>query len=74
MSEFTLYQRDDCHLCDQAVAVLAQARFPDFTSVWIDEDEALEERYGHRVPVLWRADGTELNWPFDVAAVQAFAR
>ena len=74
MSEFTLYQRDDCHLCDQAVAVLAQARFPDFTSVWIDEDEALEERYGHRVPVLWRDDGTELNWPFDVAAVQAFAR
>ncbi|NEL79396.1 MAG: glutaredoxin family protein, partial [Xanthomonas perforans] len=21
-----LYQRDDCHLCDQAVEVLAQAR------------------------------------------------
>ncbi|WP_425524020.1 glutaredoxin family protein [Xanthomonas arboricola] len=23
-----LYQRDDCHLCDQAVEVLAQARAP----------------------------------------------
>jgi len=74
MSEFTLYQRDDCHLCDQALEVLAQAEFPDFSSVWIDEDEALEERYGQRVPVLWRTDGTELNWPFDVEAVRVFAR
>ena len=73
MPEFTLFQRDDCHLCDLALAVLAEARFPDFTPVWIDDDDALEARYGARVPVLQRGDGAELEWPFDVAAVRRFA-
>ncbi|WP_063574376.1 MULTISPECIES: glutaredoxin family protein [Luteibacter] len=72
MSDFTLFQRDDCHLCDLALEVLAQARFPEFVSVWIDEDEALEARYGARVPVLQRGDGVELDWPFDAEAVKAF--
>lgn len=73
MSRFILFQRDDCHLCDQALAVLAEARFPDFDSVWIDDDEALEARYGTRVPVLRRSDGVELDWPFAVADIGAFA-
>lgn len=68
-----LYQRDDCHLCDLALDVLAQARVPEFESVFIDEDEALEARYGTRVPVLHRSDsGAELDWPFDVGQVAAF--
>ncbi len=67
-----LFQRDHCPLCDQALDVLAQARVPDFETVWIDDDEALEARYGIRVPVLRSADGRELDWPFDVAAVVAF--
>ena len=68
-----LYQRDDCKLCDQAVALLARARAPDFESMWIDDDAKLEARYGERVPVL-RDDesGRELDWPFDAAALQAF--
>ena len=65
-----LYQRDDCHLCDLALEVLAVARVPDFESVFIDDDEALEERYGARVPVLRNSGtGVELDWPFDAAAV-----
>ncbi|HJR74138.1 MAG TPA: glutaredoxin family protein [Luteimonas sp.] len=68
----TLYQRDDCPLCDRALAVLAEARAPEFDTVWIDENEALEARYGHRVPVLRDANGRELEWPFDAAAVRAF--
>ncbi|MEO5628796.1 MAG: glutaredoxin family protein, partial [Thermomonas sp.] len=32
-----LYQRDDCHLCDLALEVLAAARVPDFQSVFIDD-------------------------------------
>jgi hypothetical protein len=65
-----LYQRDDCHLCDLALDVLAQARAPDFDSVFIDDDPALDARYGARVPVLRDADSErELNWPFDGAAV-----
>ena len=68
-----LFQRDDCPLCDHALAVLAAARTPDFVSVWIDDDEMLEMRYGTRVPVL-RDDesGRELDWPFDARTVRAF--
>ncbi len=69
----TLYTRDDCHLCDQAMDVLAAARVPEYESVWIDGDAALEARYGLRVPVLRDDDsGSELGWPFDAAAVTAF--
>ena len=67
-----LFQRDDCHLCDLALDVLAQARAPEFESVFIDGDADLEARYGERVPVLRDGAGRELGWPFDVAAVQRF--
>ncbi|WP_172461710.1 glutaredoxin family protein [Dyella jiangningensis] len=70
---YVLYQRDYCHLCDQALAVMAEARAPDFDSVWVDDDEALEVRYGTRVPVLRdQQDGRELDWPFDATAVRQF--
>jgi hypothetical protein len=66
MPALILYQRDDCHLCDLAVEVLAQARAPEFDSVFIDDDVALEARYGMRVPVLRNVTrGIELEWPFD---------
>jgi glutaredoxin len=65
-----LYQRDDCALCDQALDVLARAKTPEFESVFIDDDAALEARYGERVPVLSDAEsGIEIGWPFDVAVV-----
>ena len=67
---FVLYQRDDCHLCDLALAVLSEARLPGFESVFIDDDAALKMLYGTRVPVLRDdAHGTELDWPFDAVAV-----
>jgi hypothetical protein len=70
MADLVLYQRDYCHLCDQALAVLAQARAPEFDSVWIDDSTELEQCYGTRVPVLRDLrDGRELDWPFDAAAV-----
>jgi hypothetical protein len=61
-------------LCDQAVALLARAGAPDFESVWIDGDAALEARYGARVPVLRDDAGRELGWPFDTATLRAFLR
>ena len=68
-----LYQRDDCPLCDQALDVLARAKTPEFESVFIDDDAALEARYGERVPVLSDGDsGIEIGWPFDVATVMSF--
>ncbi|MEO8669864.1 MAG: glutaredoxin family protein [Tahibacter sp.] len=68
-----LFQRDDCHLCDLAVTVLAEAHAPDFSSIWIDHDNALEAAYGTRVPVLRDDDdGRELEWPFDPPRLQAW--
>jgi hypothetical protein len=73
MSHLILYQRDYCHLCDLALAVMAEAHAPDFDSVWVDDSDALEQLYGTRVPVLRdERDGRELDWPFDAAAVRAF--
>lgn len=70
---FVLFQRDDCHLCERALDVLAAARLPTFDSVFIDDDAGLEAAYGHRVPVLRRSDGVELDWPFDRDAVAGLA-
>lgn len=68
-----LFQRDDCHLCDLALEVLARARAPEFESVFIDGDQALEARYGQRVPVLRDDAGArELGWPFGVDEVEGF--
>ncbi|HEY1070442.1 MAG TPA: glutaredoxin family protein [Thermomonas sp.] len=70
-----LYQRDHCHLCDQALAALAAAHAPAFESVFIDEDATLEARYGLRVPVLHDpASGDELDWPFDADTLRVFLR
>ena len=68
-----LYQRDDCKLCDEAIALLAAVRAPEFESVWLDDDPELDVRYGERVPVLRdEAGGRELDWPFDAEALRAF--
>lgn len=73
MSQWILYQRDDCHLCDLALAMLAQARAPEFDSVFIDGDEQLEARYGTRVPVLRHTiSGAELDWPFSADSLTAW--
>ena len=68
-----LYQRDHCHLCDLALGELAQARVPEFESVFIDGDDALAARYGLRMPVL-RDDARdiELDWPFDAEKLRGF--
>ena len=67
-----LFQRDDCHLCDLALEVLAAAHSPEFESVFIDGDASLEDRYGARVPVLRDGTGRELDWPFDVAQLSTW--
>ena len=73
MTMLTLFQRDDCHLCDLALDVLARARVPEFDSVFIDGDDALEATYGERVPVLRDEHrARELGWPFDVDTLQAW--
>ncbi len=72
MAEFVLYHTEGCHLCHLAEAVLNEAGIA-FTPVDICDDEALAERYGVRIPVLYRsADGAELGWPFGLDDVMLF--
>lgn len=76
MSRLTLYQRDECHLCELAWEVLARAGVAEFDSVFIDGEAELEQRYGLRVPVLGiqgaaSAAVRELDWPFDADQVRA---
>ena len=74
MSDLILYSRPGCHLCDEAadlLAVVAPGR--EFRTVDIEDDLALLDRYGVRVPVLrLEPSGVELGWPFDAAALTRF--
>ncbi len=67
----TLYVRPDCLLCLLATRLLQAAGIAHLTAD-IEEQAALEQRYGTRIPVLVRGDGGELDWPFDAAALRAF--
>ncbi|MEO7251964.1 MAG: glutaredoxin family protein [Arenimonas sp.] len=71
--KLSLFQRDECPLCDEAYEVLAAAGTSDFDPIWIDGDLGLEAIYGARVPVLRREEsGMELDWPFDATRVREF--
>jgi hypothetical protein len=74
MSDLVLYSRPDCHLCDEAAALLAVvAPEQAVRTVDIEDDIALLDRYGLRVPVLRREpSGAELGWPFDATALSRF--
>ncbi len=71
MSGITLYGTSCCHLCEQAEEILREAGV-EAEHVDIADDDALLEKYGTRIPVLRRADGAELGWPFDGGAVASF--
>jgi Glutaredoxin-like domain (DUF836) len=69
MNALALFGRAECHLCEQALLLLAQANLA-VTAVDIDENAALGAQYGLRIPVLRHADGRELDWPFDLEALE----
>lgn len=49
----TLYERDGCHLCDEARVLLDEMLTPDgYARVDIETDDALVLRYGFRIPVI----------------------
>ncbi|MCT7656711.1 glutaredoxin family protein [Oceanimonas sp. NS1] len=71
----TLFSTDGCHLCEQAWGLLEQTGLAAATEIKdiIDNDQWLEA-YRIRIPVLRRADGAELDWPFDADDLIAFNR
>ncbi|HEY7332391.1 MAG TPA: glutaredoxin family protein [Candidatus Limnocylindria bacterium] len=55
----TLYERRDCHLCEEARQVLDALIGPDrYERVDIDASDELVVRYGFRVPVV-AVDGVD---------------
>ncbi|GMR15260.1 MAG: glutaredoxin family protein [Gammaproteobacteria bacterium] len=74
MSELILYTQPECHLCDEAVALLHASGLGDsYQKVDIETDLDLLKRYGIHVPVLMRKDNRqELFWPFDGPELMAF--
>jgi hypothetical protein len=49
----TLYERDGCHLCDQARVLLDEMLTTDgYARVDIEADDDLVLRYGFRIPVI----------------------
>jgi hypothetical protein len=55
----TLYERDGCHLCDEARVLLDEMLSPDgYARVNIEADDALVLRYGFRIPVI-AVDGVD---------------
>ena len=69
--KLTLYGAQGCHLCDEARAMLESAGVH-AEHVDIANDDELFARYGMRIPVLVRMDGTELGWPFDQPMLAQF--
>lgn len=76
LSTLTLYTTEGCHLCEEAEALLLERRQVQPMLAWeavdIANDDTLFERYGWSIPVLRRADGGELSWPFDARALADF--
>jgi hypothetical protein len=69
-SRVVVYSRADCHLCDEARAVVA-AVCAEMGETWqeidIDAETALVERYGDYVPVV-EVDGVQQGfWRIDAA-------
>ena len=62
VSEVTVYVRDGCHLCDEALAVLGRIRAElpfALRTQDIEADDALLKAYLERIPVIV-LDGEEL--------------
>ncbi len=73
MSEFTLYSRPGCHLCEVMLAALEPllAGRGSVSVVDIDGDPGLRARYGRRIPVLAHGDVDLCQYHLDAAAVLA---
>ena len=70
----TLYGKADCHLCDEAEALLrplsAQRRLA-YRKVDIQSSPELFDRFRYRIPVIELDGGSTLDWPVTAARAGA---
>lgn len=73
--ELTVYSRTYCHLCDDMICELTamgqQLGFR-LRVVDVDQDPALEQRYGELVPVLVGGDSEICHYHVDRPALDAY--
>ena len=68
----TLYERDGCHLCDQARVLLDRMLGTDgYVRVDIEADDALVLRYGFRIPVIGLDSVDRLEAPITAPDLRA---
>lgn len=68
-----LYHTAGCHLCEKAKDLLWPFISQDLISLIecdIADSDQLIEKYGVRIPVLRSENGDEIQWPFDVSALE----
>jgi hypothetical protein len=61
-----LYGKTDCHLCDEAEAILSAVSREigvRWRKVDIESEPALVERFRYRIPVVEIVGGPTLDWP-----------
>lgn len=71
----TVYVREYCHLCHEMVAAIEALQSVyafDLEVVDVDDDMALESRYGNLVPVLTANDEEICHYHLDPAALDAY--
>jgi len=77
-AQLSLYTRRGCHLCEDmelAVSELASELSFKTEIIPIDNNAALEQRYGHRVPVLMMGHNMICEYYLDKQAlIQAVSR
>ena len=65
------YTTDDCHLCEEAAALLkklSSLRQINIEPIDISASESLIHLYGIRIPVVKNMQsGKELGWPFEMS-------
>ncbi|MCW8092303.1 glutaredoxin family protein [Alteromonas sp. ASW11-130] len=76
MLRLVLYTGPDCHLCNDALDVIAQLKQPVMVEkVNIRDSTELYHLYGARIPVVKRKDtGAELGWPFNVDSLEQYIK
>ena len=69
-----LYERADCHLCEEARVLLDEMLGPDrYECVDVDTDDELVLRYGFRVPVVVIDGEDRLEAPITAPDIEALA-
>ena len=74
MPRVTLYSRPGCHLCEDARAVIARVCADlgeEFAEVSIDDDPALQDRFGEEIPVTFVDGRQHAFWRVDEARLRA---